>query len=740
MAVRITGIASGLDTDSIVQGLVAAYSTKKDSYVKQQTKLQWKQDAWKDLNKKIYNLYSNTLGSMKYSSAYRLKKTSVSNPNVATASASTNAVNGTYKLKVDQLSQAGYLTGGKIESYTGDPVNTSTTLEDLGFYKNAKFEVRFGDGTTKQVELSASSTVANAISSLKSAGLTVNFDENNQRIYAAAQDSGKDKDFSFVALNEEGVEALSKLGLYTNDDKSLSTYGEWEKFAVYNIAKDANGNEIWNDGEPVYELVDGKKVLNENATKENIQDALMFYQFYSDDSDALNNMIENQTKQISQYTETNKENQAEIDYLKLSADERDKLKESVEAQIYKTDEAGHFELDSNNNKILKDGITEESDEYKAAKEKLDKYDKYDKIITNDSAESRITTLESEITTNNTNITDLKRSIANEKKWVNQNGEYMKENSVLSGADAADVFSRVKFASQVANGDFDAQLSKNASKVVGQDAVIRLNGVEYTSKSNNFTVNGLTLNTMSVTNGEAVDVTIATDAQGIYDKIKSFIKSYNELINEMDGLYNAASAKGYEPLTDDEKDKMTDKEIEKWEEKIKGSILRRDSTLQSVMSGMTSSMLSSFKIDGKNYSLSSFGIKTLGYFNAEDNEKNAFHIDGDQDDDNTKGNTDKLMEMISNDPDTVVSFFSQLSQKLYSSIDGKMKSSSLRSAYTVYNDKQMKKEYSDLSKTITSWEEKVSAMEEKYYKQFAAMETALSKLQSQTSNLTSMLGG
>ena len=36
-------------------------------------------------------------------------------------------------------------------------------------------------------------------------------------------------------------------------------------------------------------------------------------------------------------------------------------------------------------------------------------------------------------------------------------------------------------------------------------------------------------------------------------IKSFLKDYNSIINEMDKLYNADSARGYEPLTDDEKD-------------------------------------------------------------------------------------------------------------------------------------------------------------------------------------------
>ena len=69
----------------------------------------------------------------------------------------------------------------------------------------------------------------------------------------------------------------------------------------------------------------------------------------------------------------------------------------------------------------------------------------------------------------------------------------------------------------------------------------------------------------------------------------------------------------------------------------------------------------------------------------------------------------------------------------------MKSTSLRSAYTVYNDKEMAKSYSDYTTTIKEWNKKVESIEDSYYKKFSAMETALAKLQSQMSSFTSMLG-
>ena len=73
MAMRVSGINSGLDTDAIVQELVSAYSKKTEKYEKEQTKLSWKQEAWKSLNSKVYSFYTNT-SKLKYSSAYAAKR------------------------------------------------------------------------------------------------------------------------------------------------------------------------------------------------------------------------------------------------------------------------------------------------------------------------------------------------------------------------------------------------------------------------------------------------------------------------------------------------------------------------------------------------------------------------------------------------------------------------------------------------------------------------------------------
>ena len=317
-----------------------------------------------------------------------------------------------------------------------------------------------------------------------------------------------------------------------------------------------------------------------------------------------------------------------------------------------------------------------------------------------------------------------------------------EDSTEKDAAIASFVKQVQSAHDIANNT-SIEYNTDARKIDGCDAEITLNGIQYTGSTNNFSVNGLNITAQVVTgdgDANAISITTSTDTQGIYDKIKDFLSQYNSLINEITSLYNADSAKGYEPLTDDEKDAMSDTEVEKWEQKIKDSLLRRDDNLESLMSAMTSAMSGAVEVNGKKMYLSNFGIKTLGYLNAPKNQQNAYHIDGDEDDANSSGNADKLMTAITSDPDTVIDFMQGLTSNLYNSVHKKMQTSSLSSIYTVYNDKEMASEYSDYTDLIKKWEEKLQDKEDYYYKKFSSMETALSKLNSQTSSLSGLFGG
>jgi len=287
-----------------------------------------------------------------------------------------------------------------------------------------------------------------------------------------------------------------------------------------------------------------------------------------------------------------------------------------------------------------------------------------------------------------------------------------------------------------------KLSKaaGASIIEGQDAEIELNGATFKSSTNSFDINGMAISVKGETaEGEEITLTTDTDTDAIYNNIKSVITEYSKLINELDKLYNADSARKFDPLTDEEKEALTDDEVEKWEQKIKDSLLRRDSNVAAVSNAMKNASMQSFTINGRKYSLTDFGIGTAGYFSSEDNQKNALHIDGDSDDSSVSSLTNKLKQAIVSDPDTVATFFSKYLTTMSESFDKLTRSTTNRSYGNFYDDKKIKTELTKYETKISDFESYVADIEDKYYKQFTEMEKQMAKLNSTQSNLSQYFG-
>ena len=494
MAMRVTGMVSGMDTESIIQQLVAVRQTKVDDVKKEQTKLEWKQDAWKDLNDKIKKFYNTYAGQMRFESSFSKKTTKISDSSIADIVTGEGAMNAVQTLKVAKLAKSGYLTGAEVKAQDGEKCTSGTLVTDLGIAAGSSFKIQ-ANGKETTIEIDEKSTLAEITAQLNKAGVNANFDSSTQRFFIGAKDSGAAADFSFSADNEE---ILTKLG-------------------------------------------------------------------------------------------------------------------------------------------------------------------------------------------------------------------------LQGGDSV--------------------------KVDGQDAEIYLNNAKFTSNKNTFEVNGLTITCNAETTGNGVTLTTQNDTSGIYDMVKKFISEYSSLINEMDKLYNADANKKYEPLTDDEKKSMSETEIEKWEQKIKDSLLRRDSNLNTVSSAFKEIMAAGYEVNGKKMYLMDFGIETQSYFNAADNEKNAYHIKGDEDDSVFASDENKLMAMISKDPDTVTSFFSQLAKSLYSKCSElSAKQKDYRSYGSFYDDVKMKSDYDNYKTKIADMEEKLQDYEDKWYKKFSKMETAMAKMQKSANAISGLLGG
>lgn len=714
MAIRVSGLISGLDTDSIVQELVSAYSTKKEKYEKAQTKLEWKMDAWKTMNSKIYGFYTSSLSSMRMSNSYNLKTSSVSDSNVAKVTASSSAVNGTQKLKVKQLASSGYMTGGVISQSDGSKVTGSTSLSALGIQNGSKIAVN-----DSEIEVTSDLTVDKLIAKLKDAGVSANFDEKNQRFFINSSKSGAEGEFTITANNADGLSAIQSLGLFAVKDVDGNETADMAKYRE--LAKNGTGEQK-DIAAAIVAAVDKSTTYTEselaayNSTISTYNQKASVVSGYESKQTVVKNYEEQ--KAIAEKHESKLD-----EYRKLLVKETVQNDDGTETEVEYTD----AELADMKQYIKDNNGASDSDTIK-------KLEEYTKIV---NARAYL----DEYNTADAYISDSanKTAYAESKAFIDDADNITAYNEAKTYVEDTANITAYNEAKTAVSSSSAASFTSDAARISGQDSIIELNGATFTSSTGTYSINGLSITAMQVTGNNEVSITTSTDTQAIYDKIKTFLGKYNELITAMDTAYNATSAGDYEPLTDDEKEDMTDSQIEKWETKIKDALLRRDSTLGNASSSMKSIMNYSFDINGKSYSLTTFGINTLGYFSADTNERGCLHIDGDEDDSNTSGNTDKLMAAINEDPEAVTSFFQQLSNKLYDDLTKRMASSSVSSIYTIYNDKQMSSEYSDYKDKIDKWQDKLDYYEEYYYKKFSAMETALSKLQSSTSSLSNLLG-
>ena len=506
MPMRLSGLVTGMDTEALVGQLMSAQSLKKKKVSGAKQKLEWKQEAWKELNKKLTSFYNGAVSKLRLPSTYSAKKATLSDSTKAGITCGAGAVNGNYTMEVKSIASAQFLTSGKT-----DITSTKQKLNgDLGIALGE--EITFQSDGKKAVTLKVdeNTTVNDFLSKAKEAGINASYDTTQKKFFFSSKGTGSSNAFSITDTHNGA--SLGELGLG-------------------------------------------------NVT-------------YTKKSDGT------------------------VDYTKTGAPADMALKEAA------------------------------------------------------------------------------------------------------------------------------------------DSHIKLNGADLYSSSSLVTANGLNITLTDTTEeGKSVNFSVSNDVDAVYDTVKKALKEYNDLLKEMNEKYNAASAKGYEPLTSEEKRALSDDEVEEWEKKIKDSLFRRDSKLESIMSGMRTSMMATTTVNGTKYSLSSFGIMTGTNYQ----EGGLLHIFGDSDDEVYSDKEDKLKKALQENPEETAEALSNLFEGLRKDMFNKMGATEYSSGLTFYDDKQMDKDLDKYKQDLKAWDDKIAEMEDQYYKKFAAMESAMAKLQAQQSSLSGLFG-
>ncbi len=192
----------------------------------------------------------------------------------------------------------------------------------------------------------------------------------------------------------------------------------------------------------------------------------------------------------------------------------------------------------------------------------------------------------------------------------------------------------------------------AEKIAGTDARVYFakigsgdlsnpdNSILWQSSTNTFTIDGVTYTLKNTTPEETapIKITVAQDVDKAYNAIKNFVDKYNELIDKINGKLNEERFRDYLPLTDAQKNEMSEKEIELWEERAKSGLLRSDSILQNIVYSMRRAL--SDAVEGVGINLSSIGITTGLYF-----ERGKLHIDENELKEALRNDTERVMDLF-----------------------------------------------------------------------------------------------
>lgn len=256
-------------------------------------------------------------------------------------------------------------------------------------------------------------------------------------------------------------------------------------------------------------------------------------------------------------------------------------------------------------------------------------------------------------------------------------------------------------------------------------------------------------TKTVTNGgtkttnkyAAVSLSGSTDVSGLKDKIVSFINDYNTLIQSIDTKLWEKRDKSYMPLTDDQKKEMTDTQVEAWETKAKTGLLRGDSDLQRIKDAMKSAM--STVMSGSGEYLDKIGIKPIKNYAEKDGilvvdeGKLTTALQ-----DNAAAVKDLFSRSASKDGTDKGGIITQLEAVLKSefkqSDSALSKKAGLDGTSTEYTN-TLTQYINDKKTLIAQMNQKYTDQESALYKKYSALETAMQKLNSQQTQLSSMLG-
>lgn len=791
---RLGGITSGFDTEAMVTQLLSSYQTRIDKQSQKITKLSWQQSAYQDITKKITefkNTYFDVLKRDTYLMSpstfnkFKADVTATSNADAAglTVSTTSNSSSGSYKIKLNQAAKASTAQGNSITSgnfkldldkalssasgevKTNDDgsktwtMNFALDVQVGGIRKTISFSADAllgADGNVADKDAAKSSIIDSLNQKLqesfgysgKTSGATGATDANGKEWFLQAK-LGSDGKAEFQVGGNASVSVAENKGNF-----GLAQPKEKVAISTGSVVTGVNALQVEIGGKNVSVAFNGVSSTYYDSKGQTGNEAILaeYKELKTAAYRKSYNLADNEIvsdEQLEKFTYSNE--QAAKD--KNAASIKEALK-GVAGYTFNFDGTYVTAADSNGNSVDFSmtsveggtlGLTKAS-----ASNKINSGSTLSDLGFKPEADGTY-----KLNINGTEISlDKKSTISSMMSAVNKSAagvtmtyssltnSFTLESKEFGGAGKVEVGDTSLGRSL---GLVDDNGTVGASE--GQNAIFEINGQEVYLNDNTYTLDGNTFTfNDNMTIGETYTVNIAKDSTTVKDALKKFVESYNKLIDDVYGYIGKSPAKDddgntYEPLTNAEKDEMSEDEITKWEEKAKQGVLYNDSTVSTVMSQMRSALYTSVTLDdGSKFGIYNLGIKT----SSEWSEHGKLQIDENAFDKAFENNEDAIIKLFT-DSDT------GMMKKLNSVIDGAVKSSGAantrgtlvrkagKADSSVTTDSTIYKEMVKMQDRLKELQDRYDTKEEYWWKVFTNMETAMADLNSQTSYISSYLG-
>jgi flagellar hook-associated protein 2 len=317
----------------------------------------------------------------------------------------------------------------------------------------------------------------------------------------------------------------------------------------------------------------------------------------------------------------------------------------------------------------------------------------------------------------------------------------KDTGIVNGVDKDQANITFQDDSNFLSGIFNIDVAGNAASdsTTGSDANVTINGLATTRSSNTFSVSGIEVTMLKATGIEAT-IQVTNDTDKVVDKIKEFITSYNEMLGALQDKAGESKYRSYQPLTNEQKEAMSDREVELWEEKAMSGLLKNDPILNKAISDMRFAASSQVETGDDAYkTLSSIGITTGAY-----NERGKLYLVSET----------KLRAAIEANPDAIAKLFTAagngdsdrsdmgIAERMYEDIKISMDRISQKAGtpLSLTDNSFLGKDLERLNTRIDDSNRRLSDVESRYYRQFTAMERAINQLNAQSAYLANAFGG